>query len=280
MYSGIKDKLINDIKDKLELQRYQLTGTAFYGKETPIDLDILVYAKDLTGIMSILKNDFNITSELGRVNAYANILGTSEQYKSKYFDFLVFTDKEKFDKNITVTLALKEVFNQEEGFFYTNPTKSERAMIYEKGIELLTYNKDLTSDDLIEQLKRFMETIQQRIRRIQRIRETTENLQAVLKVLDDLLVLNLSRECPWGTLHKEFDRPEYHFTIKGYYTYTIKVLFSYNGIELEPELTAEQEKNKRLLEIKKRHLSEIHYSALFAGVFEMVEIMKLMSSIE
>jgi len=166
MYSGIKDKLINDIKDKLELQRYQLTGTAFYGKETPIDLDILVYAKDLTGIMSILKNDFNITSELGRVNAYANILGTSEQYKSKYFDFLVFTDKEKFDKNITVTLALKEVFNQEEGFFYTNPTKSERAMIYEKGIELLTYNKDLTSDDLIEQLKRFMETIQQRIRRI------------------------------------------------------------------------------------------------------------------
>ena len=173
MYLGIKKELTKEIKSKLELSHYQLTGTAFYDKEIPADLDILVWSGNIESVEITIKNDFNITSDLKRVNAYNNILGNTLQFKSNYFDFLVFTDRAMFDKNVKVTLALREVFDQKESIFYTKPSKSERARIYEKGVELLTYKEDLTKEDLVKQLKVFMKDTQYITRRVELTQETT-----------------------------------------------------------------------------------------------------------
>ena len=111
-------------------------------------------------------------------------------------------------------------------------------------------------------------------RRVKLTQETTERLQSVIKVLDDLLVLNKTRECSWGTLQKKFNEQVYHFTVKGFHTYTIEVEFRYDGITLKPKLTEEQGKSKRLLEVEKQHLSVIYCETLFASVFEMAEILE------
>jgi hypothetical protein len=71
-----------------------------------------------------------------------------------------------------------------------------------------------------------------------------------------------------------FNEQVYHFTVKGFHTYTIEVEFRYDGITLKPKLTEEQGKSKRLLEVEKQHLSVIYCETLFASVFEMAEILE------
>jgi tRNA U38,U39,U40 pseudouridine synthase TruA len=147
----------------LETDRaYQLTGTSYYGKNSK-DIDILVYGNTLKETLNKIKNDFKLT-DLKKERTYTYIIKNNYTFKADNYDFIVFTNKANYIRNVKVTKALKILDVNEV-------SRTVRHLLYEKGIELTQTNPNSNIEDIVDRLRDHKQLLTNRIDTINNLYE-------------------------------------------------------------------------------------------------------------